>query len=340
MPLAWLELSRSALLSNLRLVRRMARGREVFPMLKHNAYGQGALPIARVLDGAGIRTAVVACADEAEALARALPRWRVILGGACPPEKLAALVRAGVGITLHTEAEARRFSRTRARLHLKIDTGMGRLGIPWERALPWLVRLGPRLESVFSVLAEDPQFDLVQAERFERLKSAAALSCPWHLAASAALVRGGPLSGEAVRPGSLLFGYPPFVMRRPPPLKPVASLRIRVVQVRRLAPGDSVGFRRAYRPKRREQAVVLASGELGGFPYRRAILGGRIFRAVSGILVGIPPSFPVKEGQVATLLGASGGKRITMQELGGDQGVDAYQALGRLPARVARGLVP
>ncbi|MFN3180024.1 MAG: alanine racemase, partial [Thermus sp.] len=214
---AWIEVDLKALEANWLLLKAKARG-EVIPVLKAEAYGHGALPLARFLFQKGARRVAVATVGEGKALRHGDVAGEILLLGSLHPLEAEEALRLGLVPTLSTlEAAQALAGRAQAlgirpRAHLKVDTGMNRVGFPWEKAkeaLRAVEALGIRVEGVYSHLAtagEDEAFLEVQRSRFQRVKEALGEGPFYHLENSHGLLLHG---GENVRVGLALYGLIP-----------------------------------------------------------------------------------------------------------------------------------
>ncbi|MFN4232321.1 alanine racemase [Thermus sp.] len=266
---AWIEVDLKALEANWLLLKAKARG-EVIPVLKAEAYGHGALPLARFLFQKGARRVAVATVGEGKALRHGGVAGEILLLGSLHPLEAEEALRLGLVPTLSTlEAAQALAGRAQAlgirpRAHLKVDTGMNRVGFPWEKAkeaLRAVEALGIRVEGVYSHLAtagEDEAFLEVQRSRFQRVKEALGEGPFYHLENSHGLLLHG---GENVRVGLALYGLIPGFG-----LKPILRLLARPTLVKRLKAGDRVGYGGEYVARGGEWLLTLPVGYADGLP--------------------------------------------------------------------------
>ncbi len=335
----WAEIDLDALSSNLVEVRRRTGSRPLLAVVKADAYGHGAVPIARALQEEGVAWLGVAIPEEGvELRAGGLRLPILVLGGFAPPQAdlllahdlTPALYRPDQVDALARAAAARGIV---ARVHLKIDSGMGRLGVPAPDLpgfLPALASASGRIvvEGIFSHLAvaDDPA-DPFTAEQITIFRDAVATVRQAgldprlvHLANSAAAIDHPPAWLGLLRPGIVLYGYPPSTLMTPLPLRPVLSLRSRIIYVKDVAPGTSLGYGRTWVADRRARIASLAIGYDDGLPRllsnrghvlvrgRRAPIVGRISMDLTTIDVsGIPGA---ALGDEALLIGVSGEDRL------------------------------
>jgi alanine racemase len=259
----WIEVNPDHLLANAREVGRRTGGRPVMAVIKNNGYGLGLEQVGPVLERAPeVEGLAVVKVEEALRLREAGIRKPILLMTRAGRSEARDLVRQGVrlapfsdGDGAELEALARELQRP-VPVHLYLDTGMSRLGMPYHRALPWLEDIGRRqgiqIEGSFMGFTEDTDFDREQLRRFVALgEEARARGIPvgrLH-AASSRHVTFMPESWlEMVRPGLVLFGAQVAGGRGDEALgiTPALRLRARVLRVERLRPGDSVSYGRNY----------------------------------------------------------------------------------------------
>ena len=330
------RVSLPALQNNFRAIQRFlesnAPGRcpTIIAVVKANAYGHGAQRVALALEAAG--ATMLACADieEGVALRKAGVQVPVLVFGALSVSDLGGLFEFGLTPTISTPSAARavQAAAERARrtigYHLKIDTGMNRLGFRHDnlsRTLPELFAArNLRLTGIYThfATADDPENPAFgeQRERYERalqtieelLGRARALSHPdndpsgsmpervaqrvsaarimCHTANSAALLRDSRVWYDAVRPGLLLYGIVPPPLASTIPLEPVLALTSRVVAVKGLRPGEGVGYGLRYRADTPATIAVIPAGYADGLDTRLAGRGSVLIRGTRAPIVG------------------------------------------------------
>jgi alanine racemase len=335
----------AALEHNYRQLRRLCAPQVKFlAVVKADAYGHGLLPAARRLAAAGVDYLGVGSLEEGLLLRQAGLTLPVLLLLGILPAEAEKAVAAGLEVALFRPDVARTLSAAAssqgktAGVHLKVDTGMGRLGLLPQEVLPLLASLKglPNLavRGLISHLAvadqEDKTYTLKQLAEFSALL-AAAREQGWelplsHISNSAALGELPEAHFGLVRPGLMLYGSPPSP-RRPPPvaLKPAMSLACLVLQVKRLPPGSSISYGCTYTTPDWCDIAVLPVGYCNGYSRllsnrgevllngRRAPIRGRVCMNLTMVeITGIPG---ITEGSRATLLGADQGERLQAEEL-------------------------
>lgn len=355
-----------ALAHNLGQVRhRLESYCQIIAVVKADAYGHGAATVAPALESLGVARFAVATLGEGVALRESGIRSSILLMGAFFPEQFSDAVAHDLTPVLYEQALAEEFSKHlegRSEpypVHLKIETGMGRLGLDPEDAAALLQSpafRGPlKAEGLMTHLADsdnaDPAYTTAQLERFRaviRYAQAAKLSLPLIHAANSGAILGHPEARfTAVRPGIMLYGYHTSTHMNPAPdLRPVLSWTTRVAQVRKLKPGESTSYNRTYVVRRLSRIAVLPLGYADGYSRllsnkgavlingKRAPVVGRVCMDMTMVDVTDVPG--VSSGTDVTLIGRQEDEAISAAELAACQGTIPYEVLCRIGQRVMR----
>ena len=351
--LRWVEIDVAALTRNAEVIATLVRPASVMVMVKSNGYGHGITIAARAALEGGATWLGVYMPEEALTLRAAGFDARVLVVGWSPPATLDDLITAGVDVSVldadGLRAVAAAAAGRRPRVHLKIDTGLHRLGVLPEavESLADAVRdAGDRVEVAgifthFADAAEDVGFTVTQHACFLEAVEALRPVAPGallHISGSAAILRHPAMHHDLVRAGIAFYGYPP--VPGPASLRPAMSVFCRVAQVRAVARGESVGYGRTWRA---ETARLIATATLGygqGLPRALsnrghvAIRGRRcpIVGIVSMDQVGVDVSDVdgVAAGDAAMFIGEHAGVRIGADEVG--------ELTGTLPHEILCGI--
>ena len=289
----WLEVDAAALAHNVAAARKIADDRPVIAVVKNNAYGLGLATAGPLLDRIpGVTMLAVVRPEEARSLRRAGCRRPILLMGPASEDELVELVRMDVLQSPYRAdapallARVARKAGRPVRVHLYVDTGMHRMGMPVERALPWAEQLSKagdiRIEGAFTELTEDADFDRGQAARLTQLRSAARAMgirmSTLHAASSEAIMHGNADTLlDAVRPGLTLYGgYVSEAARARGELRPAYRLKTRVIRVDHLGAGEGVSYHRRWTADRPTWTATLAVGHVDGYP-SGSVRGGEVF---------------------------------------------------------------
>jgi alanine racemase len=331
----WVEVHAGHLRRNAAAVHRLTRV-PIIAVIKNNGYGGGVTQVAQALQGEpSIRGFAVVKQQEAVTLRDAGIRKPVLLMGPSAETDLVDLARRDVELMVYTpigQALERAASRSgkRLRVHVCVDTGLGRVGVPHQRAfalireLAWLP--GVAIEGMMMTFTEDEAFDREQLQRFNALaadlEKAGVSSGIRHAASSYTLFQHPSAFLEAVRPGMVLYGiYPEPAFRKAGVLDllPALALKARVAYVKQLQAGDSAGYNRAYVAQRPVWIATLPVGHADGLPRvaakgGRVRIGGRLFPIIASVsashtIVEIGPEPLVQIGDEATLFDWTEGSR-------------------------------
>ncbi|MGH0034447.1 MAG: alanine racemase [Myxococcota bacterium] len=358
----------AALAHNAREARRVSGGRELFGVVKADAYGHGAAPVARALVAAGCGQLAVLTVDEASALRdEGITTPILIMRGVwdaaeareAAARELTPVVHDADGLA--RAAEAAPASRPLP-IHVEVDTGMRRMGVDPRDALALLTRAaalpGVDLDGVFTHFARADEPDLApsleQVRRFRALLERArtqGIEPAWvHIANSAGVLNAGVLADElpqanAVRPGLMLYGVRPAPHLDAADLRPVMTLKARVAAIHRVAPGEAVGYGATFRAEAETRVATLALGYADGVPWTAAPegrvwlggalrpLAGRVSMDYTAVRI---DDAPVAVGDEAVFFGVTEDGPLPVEDAARRAGTLAYELLVRVGARVPR----
>lgn len=347
---AWIEIERTALRHNVKaLQKRLPPGCVLMPAVKANAYGHGAVTVARACQGLGIDAFCVAALEEGIELREHGINGTILVLGWTDPRQSPLLHRYRQTQTVVDLAYARELDRQGApvSVHIKIDTGMHRLGISWERPeeMAQVFRCANlHVTGAFTHLCADGMA-AEQGERFyqavARLRERGYTVPKVHLLASEGLLRHPELGGDYARAGIALYGVGSRELR------PVLSLKARVAQVREVPAGEGVGYGLRFTARRPSRIAVLAIGYGDGLPRsmsrgagsvllhgKRATIAGMV--CMDQTLVDVTDIPKVSPGDTAVLIGKSGGEEILAADLAAWAGTIPNEILSRLGQRPGR----
>ncbi len=361
-------ISLESIARNYRLLEgRVPQGVALIPVLKADAYGHGAAAVARHLEGQGARRFALADAQEGMELRRAGVRGEILLLNFCEVADLPICRGYGLTPALYDMAQAREFAEaagrggTRLSVHLKLDTGLGRLGFLPEQ-LPDLVSLlrsapGLAVAGVFSHLASaekrSPAATASQIRLFRQLVAALAeAGVPTglvHLANSAGVLAHPESAFDAVRPGIALYGVPPWDSEDAEGLEPAMTLTTRVLSVKEVSAGTPLGYGGSFVTRRPSTIAVLPIGYHDGLRRSFSSRVSVLLREVEAPIVGAvsmdltlvdATECGAVPGDPVVCLGSVGPRRVTAWDLARAAGTIPYEILCGIGSRVARTCTP
>lgn len=368
----WAEIDLDALAHNFRVVRRtVAPDVEVMAVVKANAYGHGAVACARRLHDEGAAWFCVALAEEAAELRAANLHQRILCLGGVWGEQAAQCVQARVTPVVYRFDMAEAVNRAAAargeiaNVHLKIDTGMGRLGVRADSIAEFARRLAElkniRVEGVMThfAAADEPakdDFTQTQITRFnnalDAVRSAGHAPTFFDLANSAGTFAHSEAHGNMVRPGGVLYGLwrdvlPPS--ETAPGLRPVMSLRSRIALLKEVPAGETLGYGCTFRTHRPTLAATLPLGYNDGYPRAlsnrgQVILHGRLAPVIGRVsmdltivdVTDVAVAHEVRDGDMVTLIGKDGETEITAEAVAELSNTISYEITCGISNRVPR----
>lgn len=366
----WLEIDPSAIASNTRLFKKLAPNAQVMAVVKANAYGHGAVAVARAALGAGATWCGVAALNEAIELRNAGITAPALVLGYTPAWLAAEAIAHDISLTLYDAeiaracAEIARALGRRLRVHLKLDTGMGRLGVlpmdvaAFVEAIAQMPSL--KVEGVFthfSCADSDEAFTREQLRIFQMALTAAEVSRRWpdailHAANSAAILSFPESHLNLVRAGIALYGLNPFDASSPSgqrwqaELRPALTWKALVAQVKTLPNGAPVSYGATYRCEGERRIAAVPVGYADGYRRAprnagemlahgaRAPIRGRVCMDQTMIDVTDIPN--VKAGDEVVIIGAQGQERITAEDVAARLGTVNYEVTSAILPRVPR----
>jgi alanine racemase len=288
----WVEVHAGNLRHNIAEIRRRIGGRPILVVAKNNGYGLGVANVGRLLDAdPAVHGFAVVKLQEAAVLRDAGIRKPILLMGPFDDKNLAEMAALDIMPMVYTpiggalERVAARANKPVA-IHICVDTGIGRVGVPYRHAAELINDLAGReairIDGVMMTFAEDPAFDPEQLRRFTalttELEAGGVRLGRKHTASSFGLFQHPNAFLDMVRPGMAVYGVysePDFRTLGTLDLKPAVSLKARVAYVKQLAPGESAGYNRAYVASRPVWVATLPVGHTDGLP-RVAAKGGKV----------------------------------------------------------------
>ena len=343
---------------------RLAPGTKFLAVVKADAYGHGAVPVAKAALGAGADMLAVAIVDEGVELRRAGITCPILVLGGIEPAAADMVVKADLTQVVFSEESIRalrtsglKFGRT-AKVHLKLETGMNRIGVRTKErvqelvslidSMPWIELTGCFTHMATADSEDDGGATLEQIKRFEQLCEAIREVHPApitrHAANTACIFRYPQAHFDMVRGGIALYGYPP--VPEATGLRPAMRWVTRAVMVKELRAGDRVGYGGTFTADKPTRVMTLPVGYADG--YRRAISGkgcvlvrgqrarvlGRV--CMDQIMVDVTDIEGAQAGDEAVLLGRQGEDCIDANEMAAWLDTISYEVLCSPSRRVPR----
>ena len=345
---AWVEVDLGALLRNgIALAARA--GVPLLPVIKSNAYGLGAVRVARTLQRLHPWGFGVSSIAEGEELRRAEIAGPIVIFTPLLAGDFDAAVRADLTPTLGSAASIAQWTLTRRPWHLSIDTGMSRAGVPWDEvdALRDAVLDHPP-QAAFTHFHSAQRNDVTRDEQ-ERRFGAALARLPvkpplLHAENSAAVEHRAPSSWQIIRPGIFLYGVGSGNHADIQP-DPVVSIRARFVDIRRVPQGDTVSYDATYRAASDRRIATMSVGYADGYPRALSNRGVVLVNGRRAPIVGLVTmnmtmidvtDVRCELGDAATLIGSDGLDRITVADVATAASMSPYELLTGFNDRMAR----
>ncbi|AFY94608.1 alanine racemase [Chamaesiphon minutus] len=366
---AWVEIDRAALVHNVRQVRSLLKpDTQMMAVVKADAYGHGAIDVARTLVAAGVDWLAVATVPEGiELRAAGIVAPILLLGAIHTDIQVRAIVQWNLQPTICTIPQAITISKSVAALnldkplniHLKLDTGMSRLGANWQQAetfyrevssLPYL-----KIGSLYSHLATADAIDRtvmdMQLDRFARsiaaIENAGYAPPLLHLANSAGILTTDRSHYQLVRPGLILYGLCPAPhLQSKIDLQPVLSVKARVSQVKEITAGTGVSYGYRFIADRDMQIAVIEIGYADGVPRRlsnrmQAIVRGQLVPQIGTItmdrlMLDVSQIPDLQVDEIVTILGRDGSVYISADDWANEVETISWEILCGFKPRLPR----
>ncbi len=364
---AWAEINLDNLENNIKEIRRVSKSKDIIAVIKADGYGHGALEIADTLLLNGATRIAVAILAEAVELREGGITCPIMILGYTQPQGAETLIKYDIEQMVTSYDAALELSNRavilnkRAKLHIKLDTGMGRIGfLPNTQSVEEVYKISmlPNIELVglfshFSSADEkDKGYTEKQLNRFkwfnEELNKRGVFIPILHTANSAAIIDLPEAHFDAVRPGIILYGYYPSreVMLKKISLKPVMTLKANVVHVKTLNTGEAVSYGRKFITQKETVIATLPIGYADG--YSRLLIGkakviykGKLLPVVGRIcmdqcMIDASEAPDIKVGDEVILMGEEGGVKFNADDIAEALGTINYEVTCMISKRVPR----
>jgi alanine racemase len=360
----WAEIDLKAVEHNFKQIKKVSGKKiKVMAVVKANAYGHGTVEVSKVLERLGVDYLGVATTDEAMRLRDHGIKAPILILGHVLPREVRSAIEHDIALTVSSEEllSAIRKAATgakKARIHIKIDTGMGRLGIWHEEAINFIKNLVADrnivLEGIythFSSVGRDDFFTAYQFDSFEKILSKLEsfdINIPLkHTANSIATVDMKRSHLNLVRPGLVIYGmYPKATFQKIINLRPAMALKTRIVFIKDAPPGRSISYGRTYVTQKHTRIATLPIGYADGYARslsnkaevlvrgQRAPVVGKV--TMDQTMIDVGHIKDVKVGDEVVLIGKQGKDEIRAEKLARLAGTIAYETVCSISNRVPR----
>jgi alanine racemase len=359
---SWLEVDLGVLENNYRILRDWTQT-PIMPIVKANAYGHGLEEVTRTLEKAGAEWCGVARIEEALILRESGLRMNILVLGYTAPQRVQDAIRNNISLTLYDPLLVQPYARqAKAAGHLlniqvKIDTGMGRLGIPTEKALEFIQQVNGKtefhLQGVFThfACADEPlkPYTQNQLDKFVQvinsMHSSGIRTDMIHSANSAAAINYPSTRFDIIRCGIALYGLPPSKdTKLPRGIKPAMSWKTRITSVKQLPGGHGVSYGFKYFTRKPERIGVIAAGYGDGLRRQDgniALLHGKRVTIIGNVcmdqcMVQLDHIPEANVGDEVVLFGKQGDDEISATEIAENWETINYEVICGMAARMPR----
>ncbi|MBU5592573.1 alanine racemase [Clostridium sp. MSJ-4] len=363
----WVEINLDNLSYNLRQVRKITKDKEIIAVIKADAYGHGALGLVHTLLEEKVKRLGVAIITEAMELRRGGVQAPIMILGYTPLTFAKELIGYDIEQTVYSyeyaeelSKEAKKYNK-KAKIHIALDTGMGRIGfLPNEESLQWVYKISKlpniSIEGLFSHFSsadeKDKEYTYLQLKKFnwfcEKLECMGVNVGVKHIANSAATIELPDTHFDAVRLGMIMYGYYPSkeVDKTNIDLKPVMTIKTNIIHVKTLLSGEYISYGRRFQTERESIIATLPVGYADGynsllFNKGKVIINGKLAPVVGRIcmdqcMVDVTDIESVNVGDEVIIMGSQGGAKFDAEDIAEAIGTINYEVMCMISKRVPR----
>ena len=331
----WVEIDTGAMRANIRQVQQRVGETPILAIVKCNAYGHGMVGAARILNEEGIERFGVVKVQEALALREAGIGGMILNMGPFAPYEADELIRHDISQSVFTDAiedlnRSAQKQGKKAVVHLKIDTGLSRVGVRYDEAMPFIRKAASlqhiHIEGIFTTLTEEDEYDHVQVKRLldvcAQAKSEGIDIGIRHAASSAAVIKQSIPQLDMVRVGNAFYGFEPQTQID---IVPTMSLKARVILTKTIKPGETIAYHQRGKAEKEMKLAVLPVGYADGYPFHAVnkgdvLIRGRrwplvVYMSANHVTVDITGNDDIEVGDEVVLFGSQGEEQILISEL-------------------------
>ncbi|OGJ87550.1 MAG: alanine racemase [Candidatus Raymondbacteria bacterium RifOxyA12_full_50_37] len=360
----WIEINLDVLGRNIKAIKEHVSPVGIMAVIKADAYGHGAVEVARHLEKCGIRIFAVSCLEEAIELRQHFISKGILIFGAIPEAQICDIINYDLMPTITTADFAASLDKQAGemgkivRAHIYIDTGMGRVGPLYSEAAPFIKKMARfkniKVTGIYTHFATSELADAFAQEQRKRfdailknLTQEGIVISAAHMANSGAVVNLANSRYSLVRPGLLIYGiYPCEKKRGYPAVQPVFSFKARVVFKKTIQEGFSVGYGRRFTADAETDIVTLPVGYADGFSRKftnagKVIIRGKKYPVVGSvcmdmIMVNAGAHSPIEVGDEAVIIGKQGKEEISVYDIARELDTIPYEVICSIGRRVTR----
>ncbi|MCP2519322.1 alanine racemase [Candidatus Aminicenantes bacterium AC-708-M15] len=348
----WIEVNLNNIESNIEKLKKLVKV-PLMAVIKANAYGHGLIEIGKFLESKGINWLMVGKLQEAISLRKNGIKCKILNFGAFSKMDCKEIIKWNISQCVFTDEVkslneiARKLSK-KAKVHVHIDTGLGRVGVPYYKALDFIKKISVlpniEIEGISTALTEEYEFDREQLKRFDEVCSLAYKNGIHlglrHAASSDAILLHPKSYYDMVRPGITIYGYYPSDKTQIEDklnLKPALKLKAKVIYVKELMPGESLSYHRKFIAKKKELIATIGTGYSDGYPPASAnrgfvIIKGEKYPVIASVtanhmMVNLKHNKNIKIGDEVILINDKKKSGCTAYEVGKWCNISVYKLL-------------
>ncbi|AUM97182.1 MULTISPECIES: alanine racemase [Clostridium] len=363
----WAEIDLDNLQHNLKEIKKICGNKEVIGVIKANAYGHGAMEIAPTLLENGVSRLAVAVLSEAMELRMSGVKESIMILGYTPWALGDMLLDNDIEQSVYSYNDALELSRIAVlkrkilKIHIVVDTGMGRIGfLPTKESVENVYKISKlpniKIEGVFSHFSSadelDKDYTLYQMNKYNKFINKLEeknIQVPIkHIANSAAIIDLESTHLNAVRAGIIMYGYYPsnYVLRNNIKLKPVMSLKTSIVHIKKVSSGEYISYGRTFKTEKESIIATLPIGYADGYNRLlsnkgKVIVNGKLAPVIGRVcmdqcMIDVTSIEDLKVGDVVTIMGEENGVSYTAEDIASEIGTISYEVICNVNKRVPR----
>ncbi|HDI3055969.1 TPA: alanine racemase [Clostridium botulinum] len=363
----WAEIDLDNLQHNLKQIKKICGNKEIIGVIKANAYGHGSMEIAPTLLENGVSRLAVAVLSEAMELRMSGVKEPIMILGYTPWALGDMLLDNDIEQSVYSYNDALELSKIAVlkrkilKIHIVVDTGMGRIGfLPTKESVEDVYKISKlpniEIEGVFSHFSSadesDKDYTLYQMNKYNafinKLEEKNIQVPIKHIANSAAIIDLENTHLDAVRAGIIMYGYYPsnYVLRNNINLKPVMSLKTSIVHIKKVSSGEYISYGRTFKTKRESIIATLPIGYADGYNRLlsnkgKVIVNGKLAPVIGRVcmdqcMIDVTFIENLKVGDVVTIMGEENGVSYTAEDIASQIGTISYEVICNVNKRVPR----